>query len=131
MFKEMRRYIIFGILTTITNIVIYVVLTKVAFVDYKLATTIAWLVSILFAFITNKLYVFDSKTLAVLVILKEFSVFFIFRLVSYGLDIGMMIILVDVVGTDDLFSKLVTNFFVILFNYAASKRIIFVSQEIR
>ena len=59
--KEVISYLVFGVLTTLTNIVSYAILSKLFGMDYKLATTIAWVISVLFAFITNKLYVFNSK----------------------------------------------------------------------
>ena len=43
--------------------------------DYKLATTIAWVISVLFAFITNKLYVFNSKDTNIWLMIKEFLSF--------------------------------------------------------
>lgn len=52
-YQEVCSYIIFGILTTVVNISIFYVLSKSGF-DFKISTTIAWVISVLFAFITNK-----------------------------------------------------------------------------
>ena len=90
--REIVSYLVFGVLTTLTNIVSYMILAKVFAMDYKLATTIAWIISVLFAFITNKLYVFNSKDTNIWLVIKEFLSFLFFRLLSYIMDIGIMIL---------------------------------------
>ena len=127
--KEVISYLFFGVLTTLTNIVSYVVLSKLFEVDYKLATTIAWGISVLFAFITNKLYVFNSKETNIVLIAKEFTSFTFFRLLSYLMDLGMMVLMIEWLKTDDLIAKIVANFFVVFFNYFASKYVIFKKKE--
>ena len=84
--KEVISYLFFGVLTTLINILSYVVLSKLFEVDYKLATTIAWVISVLFAFITNKLYVFNSKETNIVLIAKEFIIFYLFPsiILSHG-----------------------------------------------
>lgn len=123
--KEVVSYLFFGILTTFTNIASYAVLSKIFELDYKLATTIAWVISVLFAFITNKIYVFKSKDTNILLMTKEFLSFIFFRLLSLILDIGMMILMVEWLKIDDLLSKIIANIFVVIFNYFASKYVIF------
>ena len=127
--KEVISYLFFGVLTTLTNIVSYVVLSKLFEMDYKLATTIAWGISVLFAFITNKLYVFNSKETNIVLIAKEFTSFTFFRLLSYLMDLGMMVLMIEWLKTDDLIAKIVANFFVVFFNYFASKYVIFKKKE--
>ena len=127
--KEVISYLFFGFLTTLTNIVNYVVLSKLFEMDYKLATTIAWGISVLFAFITNKLYVFNSKETNIVLIAKEFTSFTFFRLLSYLVDLGMMVLMIEWLKTDDLIAKITANFFVIFFNYFASKYVIFKKKE--
>ena len=127
--KEVISYLFFGVLTTLINILSYVVLSKLFEVDYKLATTIAWVISVLFAFITNKLYVFNSKETNIVLVAKEFSSFTIFRLLSYLMDLGVMVLMIEWLKTDDLIAKIVANFFVVIFNYFASKYVIFKKKE--
>ena len=127
--KEIISYLVFGVLTTLTNIASYVILSKLYGMDYKLATTIAWVISVLFAFITNKLFVFNSKENNIIIITKEFLSFTFFRLLSYLMDLGIMIIMVEWVNTDDLLAKIVANVFVVIFNYFASKYVIFNNKD--
>lgn len=123
--KEVISYLIFGVLTTLVNIVVYGLLTKLFSVDYRIATTIAWVLSVLFAFITNKLFVFESKSMALSSVMKELSSFILFRLVSYLLDLTIMIVMVEWLVLNDLFSKIVANVVVVIINYFASKLFIF------
>lgn len=123
--KEIVSYLIFGVLTTLINIVSYGILSKILNIDFKLATTIAWIISVLFAFITNKIYVFNSKGTNVWLMIKEFISFIFFRLLSYIVDIGMMIFMVDWMKIDDLVSKIAANVVVVIINYFASRYVIF------
>lgn len=127
--KEMFNYLLFGILTTLVNIVTFAVFNKWLGMDYKLATTIAWVLSVIFAFITNKLFVFQSKCLNVLSVLREFTSFIFFRGLSYLLDIGMMIVLIELLKADSLIAKITANVLVVIFNYFASKYVIFKTSK--
>ena len=92
---------------------------------------IAWLGSVLFAFVTNKLFVFESKSLAPTVLLKEGSTFFASRLVSGVLDIGLFELLMwaglngTMFGSEGFFAKILVNVVVIIVNYVLSKLIVF------
>ncbi|MBO1580233.1 MULTISPECIES: GtrA family protein [Bacillus] len=123
--KELINYLVFGVLTTLVNIGCYAFLTKAFQMDYKMATTIAWIVSVIFAFITNKLYVFNSKQKGAISIIKEFTSFTFFRGLSYVIDIVSMIVLIEWLGWNDLIAKIIANGIVIVMNYFASKYIVF------
>lgn len=123
--KELFSYLVFGILTTLVNIFVYALLTKGLDIDYKTSTTLAWIAAVLFAYITNKIYVFDSKSFEWAIVAKEFISFLCFRLLSYLLDIGSMILLVEYLVVDDLIAKIIANVLVVIVNYIASKLFIF------
>ena len=123
--KEAISYIIFGVLTTAINMICYAGLTKLLGMDYKLATTLAWMISVIFAFITNKLYVFNSRNKDFTAVIKEFASFIFFRLLSYFLDLLTMILCVEVLKIDDFIAKIAANILVIALNYFASKYVIF------
>jgi putative flippase GtrA len=123
--KELLNYLIFGALTTLINIVSYTFFTKLLNTDFKTATTIAWILSVLFAFVTNKLYVFHSTGKNIFTISKELGSFLLSRLLSYGLDILSMILLVQILVINDLIAKVIANILVVIFNYLASKLFVF------
>ncbi|WP_394238015.1 GtrA family protein [Niallia oryzisoli] len=123
--KEIINYLIFGVLTTAVNIISFWIQDHYFDMDYRVATTTAWVLSVLFAFVTNKLYVFNSKQSDFHSVIKEFMSFLFFRLLSYLLDLFTMIILVEIFLADSLFAKIIANVLVVIFNYFASKFIIF------
>ena len=125
--KEIMNYLIFGVLTTIINIGSFWIINP--FMDYKLATTFAWILSVIFAFITNKLYVFSSQNKSKSIVLKEFVSFLFFRLLSYVLDLAAMIFLIDYLNIEDMVAKIFANIIVVVVNYFASKYIIFTTSS--
>jgi len=123
--KELLYYLVFGILTTAVNFLSYIVLTKLFFADFKTATTVAWFLSVFFAFVTNKIYVFRSRQTNPMALTREFASFLFSRVLSYGLDIMTMILLVSLLRMNDLVAKIIANILVIVFNYLASKFFVF------
>ena len=117
---EVLSYLFFGGCTTLINIFTFWILRVLKIGVYP-SNIVAWIVSVLFAFITNKLFVFESKGNAV----KEGISFFIFRLLSLLFDMGIMYLLIDVLNWNDLLSKVITNIVVIIINYVFSKIFIF------
>ena len=79
--RETISYLIFGILTTIVNQVTFEI-CKFMGVNYVVSTIIAWILAVSFAYITNKLFVFESKSWETSLILKEISSFVACRLFS-------------------------------------------------
>lgn len=129
-YKEIVSYIVFGVLTTLVNIIVYFLSKDVLMLDYKLSTTLAWIVSVVFACVTNKLFVFKNKSTDIWNVMKEFLSFIFFRILSYVLDITSMILLIEILNFDDLVSKIIANVIVVLFNYVASKLFIFKKQKL-
>ena len=95
------------------------------FWPYWIANTIAWLISVLFAYITNKIWVFDSQTPTFRAVLIEMTSFFGFRLLSYFIDQGIMIVGISVLHGNDLIVKLIDQIIVVLLNWFFSKLFIF------
>lgn len=120
--KELLSYVIFGVLTTIINFVVYLFFTRICGVNYIVSNIIAWFLSVLFAYITNRIWVFESSNSN---IIKEGVVFFGGRLFSGILDTGLMILFIDILTIGDLISKVIVQVVVIIFNYAYSKWIVF------
>lgn len=123
-YRELILYLVFGVLTTVVNIVTYYLCKQVG-IEYQIGNIIAWIFSVLFAFITNKIYVFESNKTDSKTLIKEISSFFSFRLLSLAMDMGCMYILVEVVAIDDMIAKIISNIIVIVANYIFSKLFIF------
>lgn len=125
--KETISYLIFGVLTTIVNIVVFD-LCEMA-MDYKAANIIAWVIAVAFAYITNKLFVFSSKSFAPEVLIKEITSFVFARVVSLGVDMGFMIVAIEYLGMAKLLAKIISNVFVVIINYVFSKLVIFRKKQ--
>ena len=122
--KEVIWYGFFGVLTTLVNIISFYFLDKTGMNVY-LNNFIAWFLSVLFAFITNKLYVFNSKSLDKKVVIKEICSFFFFRILSLGIDMAGMYICISLLNIGKMISKIIMNVIVIVANYIFSKIFIF------
>jgi len=122
---EMISYLIFGVLTTAINVVSFGLLRSMAHWDLLAANTTAWILSVAFAFFTNKLFVFKSKSFAVNLLLRELVTFVAARLLSLGVDTLGMLLMVNVLTWNDWVAKIIMNVIVIIINYVLSKKIIF------
>ena len=123
-YKEMILYLIFGGGTTVVNIVAYYISSRIG-VGTAVSTVIAWVLSVLFAYVTNRKYVFDSKATGLVPILKETASFFLCRLATGLLDLVIMVVFVDLLHFNDMIMKILSNVIVIVINYVASKLLIF------
>jgi len=121
-YKMPILYIFFGGLTTLVNIIVYFVCYNIFLISNVTSTIIAWILSVIFAFITNKIYVFESKSQS---ILYEITTFFTCRLGTGVLDILIMYVSVDLLKWNALLMKILSNVLVIILNYIFSKVIIF------
>ena len=124
-YQEMVNYIFFGGLTTLVNIIVFFLLDTGLGWPYLIANAIAIVVSILFAYVTNKIWVFQSKTENFQETFYEFTKFIGFRLLSGLADMTTMWVLVDLLIIDSSISKLLTQFIVVVLNYVFSKFFIF------
>jgi len=120
--KELIFYIIFGILTTLVNILLYLFLTKLLGFNYIISNILAWFFSVLFAYITNRIWVFESDNDN---ILKEIILFFSGRLFSGVVDTLFLFVFIELLFMNDLISKVIIQIIVVILNYVISKFIIF------
>lgn len=119
--KELFWYVVFGVLTTAVNIVAYFVLTRLG-INYLVSNILAWFFSVLFAYVTNRNWVFESKSPN---ILKECVLFFSGRIFSGVIDTGLMWLFIDVLSIGDVISKIVIQVIVVVLNYVISKWVVF------
>ena len=124
-YKSFISYIFFGVCTTVINIITYRICYNTLSISNVLSTCIAWVLAVAFAFITNKLWVFDSKSFTSQTLLKEILSFLSCRLLTGVFDVAIMYVAVDVMTWNGTLWKLISNVLVIVLNYVASKLIIF------
>ena len=122
--RETISYLIFGVLTTLVDWIVYPILR---WLDYPVAVLSAgsWAAAVLFAFVTNKLFVFQSYTLRPKALAKEFVSFVSCRALSGVFTIGAMVVIVDVMGWNEWLGKVAVSALSLVLNYIFSKLFIF------
>ncbi|EGT3664118.1 GtrA family protein [Clostridioides difficile] len=123
--KETILYLFFGAFTTLVNIVSYLFFTRVILFNFMVANALAWILAVLFAYVTNKFFVFESKRIEIKFLFKEFLSFVSFRLLSGVVEMLIMYVMIDLLFVNDVIVKIFTNIVVIVLNYLFSKMIIF------
>lgn len=127
---EIFIYLFFGGLATVVNIVSFAVALQFFDLSMPISNTISWICSVLFAFVTNKLWVFHSKSPNFMHLMIEFSKFVFYRILSYGMDMGSMLVLIQVMHTNDYIAKIITQIIVVIANYVFSKLFIFKETKV-
>lgn len=123
--QEIFKYILFGVLTTVVNIAVFFLFDTVLNFSYIIANAISIIAAILFAFFTNKKYVFKAKSQSWKLAFKEFYLFVGLRSVSGLFDMLSMWMLVDFMNLETNLSKILTQFIIVVLNYIFSKLYIF------
>ncbi len=128
-YKEIILYLIFGGLTTLINIIAYTVCAYVFYMDTVESTSAAWIISVIFAYVTNKIFVFESRTSTLVMLVKECISFLGCRLATGVMDVFIMYLAVDIMHFNDIIMKILSNVLVIVLNYVFSKLFIFARKE--
>lgn len=127
--KSIIAYLFFGVCTTAINVLTYSLFYYTVKLSNIVSVIIAWILAVLFAFITNKLFVFDSKSFDKNILYHEITSFVSCRLSTGVLDVVVMYISVDLLSLNPTVWKITSNIFVIILNYIASKLFIFRRPE--
>lgn len=128
-YREILMYLVFGAATTMLNILVYYLFHEVFGMYYLLSNGFAFFASVVFAYVTNKLYVFQQLDFSYSHLIKEFMSFLTVRGVSFLLDMGLMFLLVSILLMNDLYAKIAVNIVVIIVNYVASKWLVFRKEQ--
>ena len=124
-YSDFFLYMIFGALATAINTAGYWLLYSILGLPNLIATALALIITIIFAFFTNKMFVYRSKSLNIEVLIKESSGFLICRALTGIFDMLFMFITVDVLALFPVLMKLIAALLVGLMNYLAGKFLIF------
>ena len=123
-YKEQILYLLFGGQTTLINMAVYFICRKLR-MEVVPADIAAWILAVSFAYVTNKLWVFESKSWKGKLVVKELVSFFSARLFSLGVDVLFLYLTVEKLKLWELPMKLIANVIVIILNYIFSKLIVF------
>ena len=130
-YKEIINYLIFGVLTTVISLIVYYGLTFTIInpddaLMLQVANVISWIAGVLFAYFTNRKYVFESKNTNKI---KEFTSVVGARVTTLLLDMAIMGLGVTILHGNDKIMKLISQILVIVGNYVLSKVFVFRKKE--
>lgn len=125
-YKDKLLYLFFGALTTLVNLVVFYVLTEYPWkINVTVGNVISVIMAILFAYVTNKIWVFCSRTENMKELCLEFFRFVGGRMSTMVIEVGGVYLLFNVMGYHKMAAKLVTQVIVIIGNYFISKFLVF------
>ena len=118
-------YLVFGVLTTVVNYAVYLPVYNFCGISAAVSNMIAWVVAVIFAFLTNKPFVFHSHDWSVKTVVPELIKFVSCRLASGVMETVILFLAVDLMAWNGNIWKLVTQVLVIVINYVGSKLLVF------
>lgn len=124
-YKEIILYIVFGGLTTVVSIASFAWCDVVLQMNPLVANVISWILAVTFAYITNKLWVFDAKTNGLKEILRQAVEFYGGRLLTLGMEEVILLIFINGLGFPSIGVKIAAQVIVLIANYIISKWIVF------
>ncbi len=124
-YKDIISYGFFGVCATLINIAVYFLFYDIMRVPNVASAVTAWTAAFIFAYISNKLWVFESRSWEKKTFIREFLSFLSARLLTGFLDVEIMYIAVDLLDLNAVLWKILSNVIVIILNYFASKLIVF------
>lgn len=127
-FRAQRNYLFFGVLTTLVNYVVYFISCALLPSEgTTIPNVISWVCAVLFAFLTNRQWVFyGDKTLYGF--FRELISFAFVRLATLIIETLILYIFVDILGFGNIIIKLIANIIVVVLNYIFSKYVVFVNR---
>ena len=126
-YQEVINYLIIGLFTTLVSLITYYISVSTLLdpnnaIELQLANVFSWICSIIFAYLTNRIFVFKSTNKSKI---KEFISFVFSRIATLLLDMTIMFLLVTCLQINDKLSKLIVQVIVIVLNYVLSKCFVF------
>ena len=124
-YKDVIFYLVFGVLTTVVNIVTYWVCVHILGTSVMVGTILAWVLAVFFAYINNRSLVFHSSASGTDEIMKEITSFFACRIGTGVVDWVIMLVFVTRLHFNDMIIKMLANIIIIVLHYILSKFVIF------
>lgn len=123
--RGLFRYAVSGLGATIINIVTFSLFSDYFSIPLIPSNVLAWILAFIFAYLSNKIFVFESKNKETKLVIREFSAFFLTRISTLLLDTALIWLLVEVLKMNHIFSKVLDNIVIIAANYILAKLFVF------
>lgn len=118
-------YLVFGVLTTVVNYLVYLPCYNSLHWPAAVSNAVAWVAAVVFAYLTNKPFVFHSHDWSKKTVIPELTKFVTCRLASGAMETGIMLLTVDILGWNGNIMKLLVSVLVVVANYVGSKLLVF------
>ncbi len=128
-YRELIMYSIFGVLTTVVDFGSYLIMTRLLNLDEHFSNIFSQILAILFAFYTNKFFVFNDKNTDIKSYFAQFAKFVSLRLVTLALNSVIFSLVFELLNLNDILTKVLVAVIVVILNYIFSKLIVFKKKE--
>ena len=122
---DIISYLFFGVMTTVVNYLVYLPVYNYLELSAAASNAVAWVAAVIFAYLTNKPFVFKSHDWSAKTVIPELTKFVSCRIASGLAETLILLVSVDLMGFDGNIWKLITSVLVVVLNYFASKFLIF------
>ena len=124
-YHDILSYLFFGALTTIVNYLVYLPCYNLLGLSAVVSNVVAWAVAVVFAYLTNKPFVFRSYDWSCETVVPELTRFVGTRVASGGIESGLIWVTADVLEWDGNVWKLIISCLVVILNYIGSRALVF------
>lgn len=128
-YQEAIDYLFWGGVAFVLSMVLFYIFANVMMIEEQIANVITWIICVIFTYLTNRTFVFRSKTKGIKAITKEFTEFTSARLATLILENIVLFICIDLLLWHNMIAKLIGQFLVIVSNYVLSKVWIFKKKD--
>lgn len=128
-YREQLLYLLFGGLTTVVSLVTFWFVNRVVMANEHIANSISWILAVSFAFVTNRVWVFNAKTSEKTVFFKQMLSFYGGRLVTLGTEELLLLVFITWLRFDSMMVKIAAQIVVLIGNYIISKLFVFRNQQ--
>ena len=115
--KKIIVYCISGAITTLISFVSYKMFLDYLNMQYILSFTLSWILAVTFAFFSTRKKVYESKAVGKKEKTEEYIRFIIGRVITYVINLVLLMIAVEIFKLDDVYSNIVITVIVIILNY--------------
>lgn len=124
-YRQVLTYMVFGVLTTVVNYLVYLPCYNLLKIPASVSNVISWACAVVFAYLTNKPFVFRSRDWSMETVIPEFLKFIGCRAASGAMETGGLLLLVDILHQNGNLWKLVLSVLVVIVNYVGCKLLVF------
>lgn len=123
------NYLFWGGVAFLLSIILFHIFANMMNLYEQIANTLSWIICVIFTYLTNRFFVFKSKTRGLKRVTKEFTDFVTARIITLVMENAILFVMIDLLTIHNMIAKLVGQFVVIVSNYILSRLWIFKKEK--